>query len=104
GRVFWASWLPPCSALALLAFVFGAGAWSALVFLVLYNAAHLACRVWALRAGWDRGMQVAGALSAAGIKVAARVAAPLAGAVLGLVIPLVFTSQLVAATGRARLM
>ena len=82
-RLFWASWLPVCSALALIAFVFGARVWAALLFLVLYNAAHLACRVWALRAGWNRGMAVAGALSTPVLRLLGRVAAPLAGVVVG---------------------
>lgn len=96
-RLFWASWLPACSALATVAFVFGARVWAAVLFLVLYNAVHLACRVWALREGWARGMQVAGALSAPLLRLAGRVAAPAAGFLVGVLIPLAFAWQVGAA-------
>lgn len=107
-RLFWASWLPSCSAIALVAFVFGARLWAAVLFLVLYNVAHLACRVWALRAGWARGMAVAGALSAPVLRLASRVAAPVAGLLVGAALPVAFAwlvsgspvrGQLVAAAG-----
>ena len=92
-RLFWASWLPVCSAIALFAFIFGAKAWAALLFLVLYNLAHLACRAWALRAGWERGLQVAAALSTPVMRLANRIAAPLAGLCVGAVLPLMFAWQ-----------
>lgn len=63
-RLVWAAWLPLCSAVGLL--LFGAGA-SPLVtvggFLGLYNAGHLALRVWGLRTGLARGLRVAQALA-----------------------------------------
>lgn len=93
-RLFWASWLPICAALGVILFVFGARAWAAVVFLALYNAAHLLCRVWALRAGWNRGMQVAGALSTPVLRAAGRLATPLAGVVVGLAVPIAFAGQL----------
>ena len=62
-RLVWAGWLPFCSLLALLAFGLGAGpSIILLVFLLLYNAGHLALRVWGLRVGWTRGLGVASAL------------------------------------------
>lgn len=102
-RLFWASWLPACSAIALAAYAFGAGAWAALLFLVLYNAAHLFCRVWALRAGWERGLQVAGALSSPGLRLASRVAGPLAGFLVGAALPAVFYWLVWGAPVRGRL-
>jgi phosphotransferase system HPr (HPr) family protein len=62
-RLVWAGWLPFCSLLALVAF--GAGARPAVIlaiFLLLYNAGHLALRVWGLHVGWARGLGVASAL------------------------------------------
>lgn len=62
-RLVWAGWLPVSSFLALLAFGLGAGPWATvLLFLVLYNAGHIALRGWGLWVGWSRGMRVAPAL------------------------------------------
>lgn len=63
-RLVWAAWLPFCSAVGLL--LFGAGASPVVTvggFLVLYNAGHLALRVWGLRTGLTRGLRVAQALA-----------------------------------------
>jgi len=102
-RLFWASWLPICAALGLMLFVFGARVWAAIAFLVLYNAAHLYCRVWSLRVGWERGMQVAGAMSTPVLRASARLAAPAAGVMVGLALPLAFGWQLVGAASRLAL-
>jgi mannose/fructose/N-acetylgalactosamine-specific phosphotransferase system component IID len=101
-RLFWASWLPACSAAAIIAFVFGARAWAAVLFLVAYNAAHLACRAWALQAGWSRGMSVAGALNGPALRLMGRVAAPLAGLMVGAALPVFFAWQTAGATDHAR--
>jgi PTS system mannose-specific IID component len=93
-RMFWASCLPICAMLGLIAYVLGAGVWSAAVFLVPYNAAHLACRVWGLRQGWARGHNVVGALQSPVLRLAGRVAAPAAGLVLGAGVPIVLSRQL----------
>jgi PTS system mannose-specific IID component len=62
-RLVWAGWLPFCSLLALALFGLGAGpALVMLVFLGTYNVGHLGLRIWGLRTGWEKGMQVAGAL------------------------------------------
>jgi mannose PTS system EIID component len=62
-RLVWAGWLPFCSLLALLAFGLGAGTGSVLlIFLGVYNAGHLALRLWGLRTGWTHGLHVAAAL------------------------------------------
>jgi PTS system mannose-specific IID component len=62
-RLMWAAWLPFCSLAALLAFGLDAGTWTVLaVFLVLYNAGHLALRAWSLRVGLAHGLRVAQAL------------------------------------------
>jgi mannose/fructose/N-acetylgalactosamine-specific phosphotransferase system component IID len=75
----------------------GYRAWGAVAFLVLYNAAHVACRVWALRAGWDHGMAVAAALNAPWVRVANRLAAPVAGLCVGVMLPVAFGWQLTGA-------
>ena len=62
-QLVWAGWLPFCSVLALGAYALGAGAGAVLgLFLLLYNAGHLALRTWGLRTGWRRGLRVAPAL------------------------------------------
>lgn len=62
-RLIWAGWLPFSSALALLAFGFGASpAGVVALFLGVYNAGHLALRVWGLQVGWRDGLRVAQAL------------------------------------------
>ena len=100
-RLFWASWLPSCAAIGVGAFVLGARLWAAVLFLVLYNAAHIGCRIWALRAGWDRGLAVAGALNGPVLRLMARVAAPLAGVMVGAALPLFFMWRMAGATSRA---
>jgi len=93
-RLFWASWLPACSALAIVLVAFGARLWSALAFLALYNAAHLACRLWALRAGWRHGMHVVAALSSPALQLATRLATPLVGLLVGVTLPIALGWQL----------
>ncbi len=59
-RLVWASWLPLCSLLALIAYGLGAGPVTVmLAFLLLYNAGHLALRAWGLHLGLTQGFQVA---------------------------------------------
>jgi PTS system mannose-specific IID component len=59
-RLVWAGWLPACSLLALAAFGLGASAAGVVsLFLVSYNAGHLALRIWGLRAGYRDGLRVA---------------------------------------------
>jgi PTS system mannose-specific IID component len=96
-RLFWASWLPACAAIGIGLVVFGAGLWAVVVFLVLYNVAHVLCRVWALRAGWRHGAMVSLALSSPAMRAASRLAAPLAGVIVGAVIPVAFRWQTVGA-------
>lgn len=63
-RLVWASWLPLCALVALLAFALGAGAAaSVLTFLIAYNAGHVALRIWGMNVGWREGLRVASALA-----------------------------------------
>lgn len=100
-RLFWASWLPSCAAIGLIAYALGAGWWAAVLFLVLYNTAHLMCRMWGLREGWARGMNVVTALQAPVLRSAAVVAAPVAALLVGAALPVVFGLQLRGAGPRA---
>ncbi len=64
-RLVWAAWLPLCSLIALVAFGLGLGAPRVVIgFLAVYNAGHLALRLWGLHAGWRDGLAVAHALGA----------------------------------------
>ena len=93
-RLIWAAWLPACVAVGLILVTLGAGLWAAVVFLALYNVVHVYSRVWALRAGWSRGLQVAGALTAPGLRVANMATPPLAAFLVGTALPLCFGWQL----------
>lgn len=63
-RLVWVGLVPTCSFLALL--IFGAGGsplLCVLVFLIVYNAGHIALRLWGLEMGWRKGLSVASALA-----------------------------------------
>jgi PTS system mannose-specific IID component len=63
-QLVWAAWLPFCSLLALASFGLGASPGVVvLVFLLTYNAGHLALRAWGLVVGYQRGLTVAVALN-----------------------------------------
>ncbi len=62
-RLVWVGLLPTCSFAALLLFGLGASPLVCVVaFLVVYNAGHVALRVWGLQMGWQKGLAVAAAL------------------------------------------
>ena len=64
-RLVWAAWLPFCSVLALGVFAAGASwEWCVGAFLGVYNAGHVALRMWGLQVGWTRGLGVSQALAA----------------------------------------
>ena len=98
-RLIWAAWLPFCAATGIALFIFGARAWAAIAFLLLYNVVHIACRWWALRAGWEHGMTVVAALQSPVLRLAGRLAVPLAGLSVGAIIPLALGWQMAGATG-----
>lgn len=89
-RLVWAAWLPFCSIVALAAFGLGLRTGTVLLtFLGLYNAGHLALRVWGLRAGWRGGMKVAQALGAPALRQGPAYLARAAALVAGVAVPLV---------------
>jgi PTS system mannose-specific IID component len=62
-RAVWATWRPLCLLAAIAAHLVGLSAvWSVVLFLVVFNAGHVALRLWAFRAGWSRGLDVGPAL------------------------------------------
>lgn len=88
-RLVWAGWLPFCSLVGLLSF--GLGARPAVVlatFLLLYNAGHLALRVWGLHVGWTQGLKVASALANPVLRQGPQHLARAAAATAGLAVPL----------------
>ena len=88
-RLVWAAWLPFCSIVALAAFGLGARTGAVLLlFLGLYNAGHLALRVWGLRAGWRAGMKVAGALGLPVLRQGPAYIARAAALLAGIAVPL----------------
>lgn len=88
-RLVWAGWLPFCSLLALTVFGLGGGAIAVLLtFLGVYNAGHIALRVWGLRVGWNRGLHVAQALANPVLRRGPQAIAPLAAFAVGLGVPL----------------
>jgi PTS system mannose-specific IID component len=94
-RLVWAAWLPLCSLLALLAWTLGAGPVGVvLLFLLTYNAGHLALRAWGLHVGLARGLKVAGALGAPWLRQGPDWLGRVGAVVAGLVLPLAFGRML----------
>jgi PTS system mannose-specific IID component len=88
-QLVWAGWLPFCSLLALIGFGLGARPLVVILgFLVLYNAGHLALRVWGLHVGWTRGLGVAAALGNPVLRRGPAHVARAAAAAAGIAIPL----------------
>jgi len=68
-RAVWGQWRPICVLIATLSFLLGASpGWSVVVFLALYNAGHVAVRVWAYATGWQAGLEVGRLLKGAWIE------------------------------------
>jgi mannose/fructose/N-acetylgalactosamine-specific phosphotransferase system component IID len=88
-RLIWAGALPCASGIGLALAVTAPWYVGPAVFLLSYNAVHLALRTWGLRAGWRDGPRVARSLGTPFLRLALRVAGPLAALSVGLAIPLV---------------
>jgi PTS system mannose-specific IID component len=88
-RLIWAGWLPFCSWLALVVFGLGASPGQVvLTFLGVFNAGHLALRVWGLHVGWNRGFKVSQALGNPVLRRGPQVIVPLAAMAAGVGVPL----------------
>jgi PTS system mannose-specific IID component len=103
-RLVWAAMLPACSLAALMVFGLGGGALAtAVTFFSLYNAGHIALRVWGLRAGLRDGLRVAPALGASflrqGPQVIGRAACLIAGCALPLAVHRLVAPGRVAVSG-----
>lgn len=88
-RLVWAGWLPFVSLVSLVAFGLGARPLAVVgLFLVLYNAGHLALRGWGLHVGWTRGLGVASALANPLLRQGPAHLARAAAAAAGVALPL----------------
>ena len=88
-ELFWAGVVPALAGLALAAVVLGAGWWAVLGLLVTYNLLRFGTAVWALNTGFEAGMRVGTAIGASWLPLAVTRIGPVAGASVGLAIPLV---------------
>ncbi len=86
-RLIWAGMMPAAVGVGLVVGALVSPVAGAVTFLVLYNVAHFAMRTWALRAGWDKGLQVAQALTGRGLRQGMRVAGPVGALAVGVAIP-----------------
>jgi PTS system mannose-specific IID component len=89
-RLVWAAWLPVCALGALVLWGLGVPATGAVaLFLVSYNVGHVGLRAWGLRAGWRRGLEVAGALATPVIRDGPAQLGRVASALVGVALPLI---------------
>ena len=88
-QLFWAGLIPALLGVALAAVALGARWGAVLGFLVLYNAARALTGIWALRTGYDSGMEVGAAIARSWIPRAIARVGPAAGFAVGLALPLV---------------
>ena len=90
-RLVWAAWLPLCSLLGLLAWGLGASPLVVVgLFLLVYNAGHLALRAWGLRVGLARGLHVAQALGVPWLRRGPEWLGQVGAVAVGLALPLSF--------------
>lgn len=62
-QLVWSAWRPFCALVGILVLLGGGPWWLAVgLFLALYNALHLALRVWGLGTGWRSGIHLARAV------------------------------------------
>lgn len=88
-RLVWASWLPLCSLIALIAFGLDARPLAVVaIFLVLYNLGHLSLRAWGLRVGFEKGLRVADALGSPLLRRGPQYVGVVAAVLAGIAIPL----------------
>ncbi len=94
-RMVWAGLRPCCLLLALALLLLGAPWWlSLVVFLLVYNTAHITLRWWSLRTGWDAGKQVAQRLRESNLERFHEGFAHAGAFLLGLILPLVAVGAL----------
>jgi mannose PTS system EIID component len=86
--LFWAGLVPALAGAAIAAVVCGAGPRAIITFLVVYNLVRFGTGIWALRTGLDAGMRVGAAIGASWVPRAVARIGPIAGALVGLAVPL----------------
>jgi PTS system mannose-specific IID component len=86
-RLFWTGIVPSALAATCLALTQGAGLAAILALVVLYNALRFGTGIWALDAGLATGMQVSRALADSWLTRAANRIGPVAGFMVGVLIP-----------------
>jgi PTS system mannose-specific IID component len=83
-RLVWAGWRPVCILASIALLLAGAPWWAVVVaFLVVYNVAHVALRIWAFRLGWEQSTGIASTLRSSWIWEAERGLRALGPALLG---------------------
>lgn len=94
-RLVWAGWRPVCLLVALVLFAAGAAWWVAVgLFLVVYNAGHMALRVWSYRVGLHRGRSVGEELRRSSVPQTQRILMVLGAGLVGMLVPLVASGRL----------
>lgn len=94
-RLIWAGWRPVCLLFCITLLLLGARWWLvAVVFLVVYNAGHLALRAWGYNLGLSRGRGVGEQLRRSGVPQLQRLVSAIGAFLLGLVLPLVASGRL----------
>ncbi len=88
-RIVWAGVLPAAAAIGLIVLTLAHPLVAAATFLLLFNAVHVALRVWGLRAGWRFGVRVAEALRHPVLQAGLRLSGPVAAVAIGFAIPVV---------------
>jgi PTS system mannose-specific IID component len=86
-RLFWTGVVPSVMAATCLALSQGAGIAAVVLLVICYNVLRLATGVWSLEAGYGAGMQVSRALADSWLTRAASRINPVAGFLVGLMVP-----------------
>lgn len=97
-RLIWAGWRPVCLLFALILVLLRVRWWLVvLVFLLVYNAGHLALRIWAYHLGLSRGRGVGEQLRRSWVPQLQRVMSVAGAFLLGLLLPLLAAGRLTGA-------
>ncbi len=86
-RVIWTGVLPVCASIGLVCATLVHPLAAVAVYLLVFNAVHLAVRWWGLRAGWRSGLAVAKMLSQSVLGHAVKFVGPLAVLSIGVALP-----------------
>jgi PTS system mannose-specific IID component len=87
-QLFWTGLVPAVLGAAILGIVMGAGIWSLVIALVIYNSVRMITGIWALKTGLDTGTRVGAAIGDSWLRAAAQPVGLAAGLLVGLALPL----------------